>query len=104
MSMTPSRRTIESMTLEGASTDRRLLVVRCNLCRKADTYMTSDLVQVFGGMAHPYRVISACRHCGKSEWLRCYLRLPNHDDIGHLRVRRPAGVQRIQLWEDGWFG
>lgn len=104
MSMTPSRRTIDAMTLDGAANDGRLLVVRCNLCRKTDTYMTKDLVEVFGGNAHPYRVFSRCRHCGKSEWVRSHLRLSNHDDVGHLRVRRPAGVIETQLWEEQWFG
>jgi hypothetical protein len=104
MSMTPSRRTIDAMTLDGAAIDGRLLVVRCSLCRTSDTYMAADLIDVFGGSAHPYRVFSRCRHCGKPEWVRYYLRLPNHDDVGHLRVRRPAGVLKTQLWEDQWFG
>lgn len=104
MSMSPSRRTIDNMTLAGAAADDRLLVLRCAYCRKSDTYRTVDLVSVYGPDAHPYGLFHSCRHCGKSEWLSAFLRLPTFDDVGHLKIRRPAGVQTIQLWEDGWFG
>jgi hypothetical protein len=104
MSMTPSRRTIDNMTLEAAAADDRLLVVRCSYCRNGDTYRTADLVPVYGPTAHPYGLFHACRHCGRTEWLRPFLRLPTDGDVGQLRIRRPAGVQTILLWEEGWFG
>ena len=104
MSMTPSRRMIERVTLADVAIDNRLFIIRCALCRKADAYMATDLVTVYDPQTPAYGLFSTCRHCGKSEWVSVDIRLPMLDDVGHLRIRRPAGQRVEQLWEDAWYG
>ncbi len=104
MSMNPSRARLDSMTLADMAVDNRIYVVRCNYCRKGDNYLARDLADLYGATRSAWGIFHTCRHCGRSEWLRVQHRLPTYDDVGHLRVRRPAGVRTIQLWEDGWFG
>lgn len=64
MSMTPSRRTIEAMTLGGMAVDNRALVVKCYRCRKTRTFLCADLVKVYGENRSPHTLFRQCRKCG----------------------------------------
>lgn len=92
------------MTLDDMAVDNRIYVVRCSYCRKGDNYLATDLVALWGGKTSASGLFHSCRHCGRHGWLRVSTRLPTDGDIGHLRVRRPAGVREVQLWTEAWFG
>jgi hypothetical protein len=104
MSMSPSRRALESVTLADVAKDGRLFVVRCALCRKSDSYLARDLVTVMGPDTPAYGMFGTCRRCGKAEWVSVDMRLPSWEDVGHLKIRRPAGVRTVQLWKEEWYG
>lgn len=65
MSMTPSRRTIEAMTLGGMAIDNRTLIVRCNSCWRTRTFLAADLAKVYGDSASPHRLFTTCSKCGR---------------------------------------
>lgn len=65
MSMTPSRRTVEAMTLGGMAIDNRTMIVRCNVCLRTRTFLTADLVKVYGANASPHRLFTTCSKCGR---------------------------------------
>lgn len=100
MSMTPSRRTLESITLEGLAVDNRLVVVRCNYCRRTTHFLARDLVQVYGKDKHPNTVFDRCSKCGHSRYLHVGTRLPNSEDEKSLKVRRPTLVRVQWSWRD----
>lgn len=97
MSMTPSRRRWESLTLADMAVDHRLYVVRCNLCRRTAHFLATDLVQVYGAEHSAHDVFQTCARCGKSRWLAVTTRLPTYADVGRLVVRRPS---RRWSWRD----
>jgi hypothetical protein len=103
MSMTPSRRTVESVTVAGVAADNRIFVVRCSLCRRLDNYAARDLLAVYADTTPIHGLFRTCRHCGKPEWVSVKIRLPNFDDVGHLKVLRPVR-KSVVAWEEGWFG
>ena len=104
MSMTPSRLQRLSFKLKHAAADGRLFVCRCNHCQRTDVYLATDLVEVMNPELSVIEMFQTCRHCGRSEYQQTSTRLPNPDDVGHLRIRRPTGVKITQLWEDAWYG
>lgn len=97
MSMTPSRRVVESLTINDLAVDGRLLVVRCNLCRRTTYFLASDLVGYYGGKELVSGLFHRCSKCGKSEWISVSHRLPDLDDDGALTIRRPEQIWR---WKD----
>ncbi len=64
MSMTPSRRTIEAMTLGGMAVDNRTLIVRCYGCRLTRVFLTADLAKVYGEDHSPHTLFTRCSKCG----------------------------------------
>lgn len=102
MSMTPSRRTVESVTLDDLAADNRLMVVRCNLCRITENYLAADLAKVMGGRQTAFNAFSRCPHCGKGQWLRVDIRLPTFLDDGKLRIRRPE-KRAVWHWQDAIY-
>jgi len=104
MSMTPSRRALDRVTLADVARDDRLFIVRCNLCRRQMAYRARDLTLVYDPMTPAYGMLQWCGKCERGDYVRVEIRLPTVDDVGHLRIRRPAGVRTVQLWEDAWYG
>jgi len=104
MSMTPSRRALERVTLADVARDDRLFIVRCNLCRRQMAYRARDLTLVYDTATPAYGMLQWCSKCERGDYVRVEIRLPTVDDVGHLRIRRPAGVRTVQLWEDAWYG
>src|SRR5688572_7301961 len=92
-------RVYPSLTLAKAAKDGLLILVRCYLCRGPMVrFLASDLVLNFGGDRDAEFPPFPCSKCGTSEYVRVKFHLPLPGDYGHLEVRRPAGVTRIQKW------
>lgn len=104
MSQSPSRYQIERVTLATIAADNRIFVCRCSLCRKTDNYMATDLLAVYGADRPAWNLFTRCSHCGKPDYFSVKTRFPTDDDVGHLRIMRPDGVRRVQLWKECWFG
>lgn len=103
MSMTPSRRTLEKVTLADLVADNRMFVVRCALCRRQRAYLATDLVTVYPPETPAYGMFRWCSACGKGEWVQVSIRLPMAADVGRLLVRRPR-QKVVTVWEDSWYG
>ncbi|NMA97543.1 MAG: hypothetical protein GX970_05425 [Phyllobacteriaceae bacterium] len=83
----------------------QLVVARCILCKRSQHYLASDLVTVYGADTYIEDVFGgACPHCGSGYFWSVRTRYPTNDDVGHLKIRRPAGVRTIQLWKDEYYG
>lgn len=100
MGMTPSRRTIEKITLGDLAVDNRVMVVKCNLCRRTSHFLTRDLVQVYGENRKMHDVFDRCSQCGRSNFLVVGTRLPGPEDEGTLKVRRPTLVRVQWSWRE----
>lgn len=94
MGMTPSRKTVEKITLGDLAADNRLIVVRCNHCRRTSHFLASDLVTVYGATAKMHGVFHSCSRCNRSDFLYVGTRLPDAADEGVLKVRRPKWAWR----------
>lgn len=104
MGMTPSRRQIESLTIADLAVDNRLLVVRCNLCRRTTYFLASDLATYYGEKKRVADLFHRCSKCGKSEYMHVSHRFPDLDDDGALTIRRPRQVWQWTdeiYWSDG---
>src|SRR5690606_16957582 len=44
-----------------------------------------------------------CPRCGSVEGWSEHERYATTEDIGQIRVRRPAGFKRVRLWRDEWY-
>jgi hypothetical protein len=102
--MTPSRRVVESLTLQDLAVDGRLLVVRCNLCRRTTYFLASDLVTYYGPQQLLNSLFQRCSTCGKSEYMHVGHRFPDLDDDGALTIRRPKHIWQWKdevYWQDG---
>lgn len=95
--MNPSRRQLARLSIADMAVDDRIYVVRCNLCRKTDYYLATDLEALYGGEAPAFCLFVRCRRCRKAEWLHVTTVLPLVLDTSKLTVRRPAGHRR---WQD----
>lgn len=45
-----------------------------------------------------------CSKCGRTDYIKVSLKIPETGDYGHLIVRRPAGVKRVQKWQNVMLG
>jgi len=94
-----------------------LIVCTCRLCRRSVTYLAADLLEYFRGAAEgearsaaplpDLRAIGQlwgkCPRCGSVEFWSEQERYPSSEDVGHTRIRRPAGYRRVPLWRDEWY-
>lgn len=96
MSMTPSRRTLEAMTLGGMATDNRTIVVRCYVCRLTRTFLTADLAKVYGQNHSPHTLFSTCSKCGSG--VRVGFGFPRRGEL----IRRPHIATRWQWKDEEW--
>jgi len=103
MSMTPSRLQVLSYKLKHAAADGRLIVYGCNHCRRSTTFLATDLLTVWNPEMSVHVPPGGCSRCGKAGYMWVRLRLPEPGDVGHLKLRRPAGIREVQLWKDEWF-
>jgi hypothetical protein len=84
--------------LRDAAENGQLVVVTCGLCRRAATYLASDLVQLLNPERDALEPPFPCSRCGKAEYVTVKLRLPSEGDWGSLVVRRPRPIRRIRTW------
>lgn len=104
MSMTPSRRQVESLTIADIAIDGRIFVVRCNFCRRTTYFLASDLADYYGPKTPIHSLFNRCSKCGKSEYMSVSFRFPDLDDDGALTIRRPRQVWQWRdeiYWQDG---
>lgn len=94
----------KTYTLRAAAEHGQLLVLRCNLCHRAVTFLASDLIRVLDpdrdALQPPFR----CSSCGEIHFLRVTLRLPEAGDWGHLVIRRPGPIIHTQTWRNVRLG
>lgn len=75
-----------------------LVVVRCNLCHRAVTYLSADLAELLGPDRDAYEPPFPCSKCGKRDYVVVKLRMPEPADYGNLVIRRPGKVLQVQTW------
>jgi NAD-dependent SIR2 family protein deacetylase len=104
MSMTPSRRVVESLTIADIAIDGRLFVVRCNYCRRTTYFLASDLAKFYGEKKLVKDLFNRCSKCGQFEFMHVSHRFPDFDDDGALTIRRPRQIWQWKdeiYWKDG---
>ena len=84
--------------LKHAAEQNQLVTVKCNLCRRAFTYLATDLVRFCDPEQPALTVPFACSKCGTTEFMRVTLGSAMAGDWGNLSIRRPGPVRRIQTW------
>lgn len=78
-----------------------LITCKCNICRKSQVYLATDLVEIYHADLFLDDLFGGrCPRCESGTSWRVRQRYPSVTDVGMLQVRRPAGVRRIQLWKD----
>jgi hypothetical protein len=96
MSMTPSRRAVEAMTLGGMALDNRAIIVRCYPCKKTRTFLCADLAKVYGEKRSPHTLFEHCAKCGA----------PTRRDFGFPKrgetIRRPVEISKWH-WLDSVY-
>lgn len=85
--------------MQDAAKAGQLIRVRCNLCHRTIYYLASDLVDIVGPNYPAHTPPFPCSKCGPS-YLNVKLHIPATGDYGHLIVRRPGEVKRIQKWQN----
>jgi hypothetical protein len=89
----------QTWTLARAAALGQLVVLRCGYCRRLMRFLASDLVTVLDPHRDALQPPFPCSRCGLGAYLSVKLHLPAAGDYGHLTVRRPAGVVRVQKWK-----
>ncbi len=90
--------------LRDAAAANQLVVVRCIGCRRSVRYLAADLVTLLDAMRPAHDPPFACSKCGTTNGMRVTLHSPEVGDYGHLTVRRPGPVRRIQTWRSVKLG
>lgn len=86
-------------TLQAAADQGYLIIYRRMLCRSPATrFLASDLVPFGDPYGWADQIIFACSKCKKREYVKVKVQYPQGGDYGHLEVRRPGPVRRIQTW------
>ena len=89
----------QELWLDEAASRGQLIVCRCKECRRLVRYLAADLLPLLGpshraSIDPPF----ACSKCGRKDHIAVECVYPTPGDYGHLEVRRPAGIKRIQQW------
>ena len=104
MSMTPSRNQKLAYRLRQAAEEGRLIICRCAYCRRSTAFLARDVLTIWNPETSVLIPPGSCGACHKAGYMSVTVRMPGQQDIGHLLVRRPAGVRHVQLWRDEWYG
>ena len=87
-----------SYQLQHAAANNQIVICRCIMCRRLVRYLATDLIRLFrpdrDALAPPF----SCSVCGKTEYVTVKLTSALPGDYGHLSIRRPGAVRRIQTW------
>ncbi len=92
--------THNGLTLEESCSIGHLVLVMCGICRKRIIYTACDLRDLYGPRRNVFDLPFRCEHCKQRDCIRIDVRLPDDRDLGKLVIRRPAGVKRVQLWQE----
>lgn len=103
MSMTPSRRKIESTRLRHLAEEGRAIVYRCHACRNETTFLASDVVNIWGPDMQVYDPPRRCGRCKVEGRMSVRFIVVTQADRGTLLLRRPAGTRVVQLWKDEFY-
>lgn len=76
----------------------QLLIIKCNLCRRSQTYLATDLVTLLNPDHDALEPPFTCSKCGTVEFTRVKLTSPSAADYGNLIIRRPGPVRTTQTW------
>ncbi len=90
--------------LRDAAAIGQMVIVRCGLCRRQVRYLAADLAELLGSDRDALQPPFPCSRCDTGSYMSVKLHLPAPGDYGHLIVRRPAGVKRIQKWKSVRLG
>lgn len=77
---------------------------RCRKCVKAQNYLASDLVEVFGPNAVVGELWGRCPRCGSVDRWTEQERVVLASDVGHTVIRRPNGFRKTRLWTNQYYG
>jgi hypothetical protein len=92
-------------SLANAARDEMLVVVRCHCCHRTITYVAADLVELaVDPDQDALRPLFGCSICKTGQFIRVTLRSAVPGDYGHLPVRRPAEIVRVQKWHTVCLG
>jgi hypothetical protein len=84
--------------LKDAADANQLIVVRCATCRRMVRYLATDLITLLDPLTPADQLPYPCSQCGSAAWVSVKVHTPSLGDYGHLVVRRPGPVKRIQTW------
>jgi hypothetical protein len=90
--------------LRDAAAADQLIVVHCGLCRRTVYYLASDLVKLYNPQWPALAPLFECGTCRTGEFLSVRCTSPSPGDYGHLVVRRPMDVVKIQKWRNVKLG
>ena len=76
----------------------------CTWCKRSMHYLAADLAPLFHQDAVIGQLWGYCPRCGKSDYWREEERYANSSDVGHTVIRRPAGIRKVQLWRNEYYG
>jgi predicted nucleic-acid-binding Zn-ribbon protein len=86
--------------LRDAASMGQVIEVQCHLCHRTIFYLASDLETILPPTTIVWRLPFNCAQCGKRDYLKIRVRLPDQRDFGSMIIRRPAGEKRVLLWRD----
>ena len=92
----PSGNPFRNRRLAEAASDRMLLTLRCNLCRRVTHFWAADLVPVIGEQHQIHVPPWPCSRCRTAEYINVTWCIPSGAMLDGLTVRRP--VRKIERW------
>ena len=84
--------------LKHAAEQGQLVFVRCSRCRRRAIYLATDLVTLLNPERDALLPPFPCSRCGTANYITVECRVHFSDEVGHLAIRRPGPIKRIQLW------
>ncbi|MEM9211533.1 MAG: hypothetical protein AAGA63_08595 [Pseudomonadota bacterium] len=84
--------------LGDAAAKGRLLLYKCNLCRRATYFLASDLAQIYDPEIEFDSPLFACSRCNRHDYINVRIHVPHPGDYGSLTVKRPGPIKTIQTW------
>ncbi|QDC11291.1 hypothetical protein FHY55_19540 [Oceanicola sp. D3] len=87
-----------------AAVDGLLLLIRCNLCRRAIYSTPSDLMKIVDPQ-HPLHLPPfPCSRCGQTEYVEMRQHRPAHGDYGRIPIRKLEKVVEVKIWKNVMLG
>lgn len=91
-------------SIADAARDGQIITYKCNLCRRARSFLASDLIQILPSDldvdCRPFQ----CSKCGLKDYIQVNITLPEIQDYGHMIIRRLVGIRSVATWKDKKLG